>query len=65
MSYSDFGNEVHNGAISITKKGFNIHHFNVNQVGQWGKIPVMAMIHYLKNKEGVVDFANAQGLVMF
>ena len=24
-----------------------------------------AMIHYLKNKVGVVDFANAQGLVMF
>ena len=23
------------------------------------------MIHYLKNKVGVVDFANAQGLVMF
>ena len=23
------------------------------------------MIHYLKNKEGVVDFANVQGLVMF
>ena len=25
----------------------------------------MAVIHYLKNKVGVVDFANAQGLVMF
>ena len=25
----------------------------------------MEMIHYLKNKVGVVDFANAQGLVMF
>ena len=24
-----------------------------------------AVIHYLKNKVGVVDFANAQGLVMF
>ena len=24
-----------------------------------------AMIHYLKNKVGVVDFANAQGVVMF
>ena len=23
------------------------------------------MIHYLENKVGVVDFANAQGLVMF
>ena len=23
------------------------------------------MIHYLKNKVGVVDFANTQGLVMF
>ena len=23
------------------------------------------VIHYLKNKVGVVDFANAQGLVMF
>ena len=23
------------------------------------------MIHYLQNKVGVVDFANAQGLVMF
>ena len=26
---------------------------------------VCTMIHYLKNKVGVVDFANAQGLVMF
>ena len=25
---------------------------------------VPAMIHYLKNKVGVVDFANAQGVVM-
>ena len=23
------------------------------------------MIHYLENKVGVVDFANAQGMVMF
>ena len=28
-------------------------------------ITFKVMIHYLKNKEGVVDFANAQGLVMF
>ena len=28
-------------------------------------IYVSVMIHYLKNKVGVVDFANAQGLVMF
>ena len=26
---------------------------------------LQTMIHYLKNKVGVVDFANAQGLVMF
>ena len=26
---------------------------------------VEAMIHYLKNKVGVVDFADAQGVVMF
>ena len=26
---------------------------------------IKAVIHYLKNKVGVVDFANAQGLVMF
>ena len=26
---------------------------------------VFTMIHYLKNKVGVVDFANAQGVVMF
>ena len=25
----------------------------------------MVVIHYLKNKVGVVDFANAQGVVMF
>ena len=25
----------------------------------------MVMIHYLENKVGVVDFANAQGMVMF
>ena len=26
---------------------------------------VQKLIHYLKNKVGVVDFPNAQGLVMF
>jgi hypothetical protein len=26
---------------------------------------LITMIHYLENKVGVVDFANAQGLVMF
>ena len=29
------------------------------------KFEMEEMIHYLKNKVGVVDFANAQGLVMF
>ena len=36
----------------------------LKSIGQWGKILVMAMIHYVKNKVGVVDFANAQGLIM-
>ena len=26
---------------------------------------VVTVIHYLENKVGVVDFANAQGMVMF
>ena len=37
----------------------------LNPGGQRANILEMAMIHYLKNKVGVVDFANAQGLVMF
>jgi hypothetical protein len=28
-------------------------------------LSLTALIHYLKNKVGVVDFANAQGVVMF
>ena len=30
-----------------------------------GGVFFITVIHYLKNKVGVVDFANAQGLVMF
>ena len=29
------------------------------------KLKLVVVIHYLKNKVGVVDFANAQGLVTF
>ena len=28
-------------------------------------VHITGVIHYLKNKVGVVDFANAQGVVMF
>ena len=40
---SHFGNEVRNGAISITQRGFINDCYKVNLVGQWGKILVMAM----------------------
>ena len=43
MSYSYFGNEFCNGAISITQRGFINDHYEVNPVGQWGKILVMSM----------------------
>ena len=43
MSYSHFDNEVHNGAISITQRGFINDRYKVNPVGQWGKILVMSM----------------------
>ena len=45
------------------KYGLSIDTSNVCQI-----ISVMktkTMIHYLENKVGVVDFANAQGMVMF
>ena len=43
MCYSHFGHEVRNGAISIMQRGFINDPYNVNPVGQWGKILVMAM----------------------
>ena len=43
MCYSHFGNEVRNGAISITQRGFINDRYKVNPVGQWEKILVMAM----------------------
>ena len=43
MCYSHFGNEVGNGAISITQQGFNNDCYKVNPIGQWGKMLVMAM----------------------
>ena len=43
MSYSYFGNEFCNGAISITQRGFINVRYKVKPVGQWGKILVMAM----------------------
>ena len=43
MCYSHFGNEVRNGAISITQRGFINDRYKVKPVGQWGKILVMAM----------------------
>ena len=65
MCYSDLGNGVCNGVIFIMQQGFISGCYKINSIGQAGKILVMAMIHYLKNKVGVVDFANAQGVVMF
>ena len=41
--YSHFGNEVRNGAISITQRGFINDCYKVNPVGQWGKVLVMTM----------------------
>jgi hypothetical protein len=43
MCYSHLGNEVGNGAISITQQGFINDRYKVNPIGQWGKILVMAM----------------------
>ena len=44
MSYShSVINEVRNGAISITQRGFIHDRYKVNPAGQWGKILVMAM----------------------
>ena len=43
MCYSHLGNEVCNGAISITQRGYISDRCKVNPVGQWGKILVMAM----------------------
>ena len=43
ICYSHFGNEVCNGAISITQWGFINDCYKVNPIGQWGKILVMAM----------------------
>ena len=43
MCYSHFGNEVRNGAISITQWGFINARYKINPVGQWGEILVMAM----------------------
>ena len=43
MCYSHFGNEVRNGTISITQRGFINDRYKVNPVGQWGKILTMAM----------------------
>ena len=36
-----------------------------NQHSDFEKNKEPVVIHYLKNKVGVVDFANAQGVVMF
>ena len=43
ICYSHFGNEVCNGAISITQRGFINDFSKVNPIGQWGKILMMAM----------------------
>ena len=53
MCYSYFGNEVRNGAISITQRGFINERFEVNPIGQWEKILVMAM--------GFVDYLGLAG----
>ena len=51
MCYSHFGNEVHNGAISITQRGFINDCYKVNPVGQWEKILAMAMGVMKNNSE--------------
>ena len=39
-----------------------VEEYNTNHVDP---LCLITLIHYLENKVGVVDFANAQGLVMF
>ena len=53
MKTYDFYMQVH--LISFCKKYLKKN----NEISE------RVVIHYLKNKVGVVDFANAQGLVMF
>jgi hypothetical protein len=43
MCYSYFGNEVCNGTISITQRGFINEPYEVNPICQCGKILAMAM----------------------
>ena len=43
MCYSHFGYGVHNGAISITQRGFIVDYNKVNAIGQWGKIMITVM----------------------
>ena len=42
-----------------------VYSFVVITISLFHEISSIGMIHYLENKLGVVDFANAQGLVMF
>ena len=51
-----FGHVIKN----LDGSGFSHPNFLGGNENSW-----MVMIHYLKNKVGVVDFANAQGVVMF
>ena len=57
MCYSHLGNGVHNGAISITQRGFISGCNKVKSIGQWGKILVMAM--------GFVDHLGPNQLGMY
>ena len=42
MFYSHFGNDLRNGVISIMRRDFINDRCNVNPIGQWVKILVMA-----------------------
>ena len=67
FSLSHFITRLHFICIVILKT-FQIQNENLvrSRIGHHKKITNRsAMIRYLENKVGVVDFANAQGLVMF
>ena len=56
--------------ILVRKPGRKFYYFTTKFQGSGFSFPplnqnIKVVIHYLKNKVGVVDFANAQGVVMF
>ena len=54
-----------NHGANLKKKFFAKFFKKIRQITACDVLKLTVMIHYLENKVGVVDFANAQGLVMF